>query len=182
MHMLNFICLARQTDGKQRDKYGETQAVTDDLAAEAGIRQLHARYADAVFRKDFVSFGDCFTPDAVWRLGPHVLRGRAEAVAFLIEKTANSRFVLMNFGTPILSIGDGTATGRTPVVEKNVFHDAPPSHRVATYYEHFIAQEGVWRRAYALFALHYMGPDDYSGDFYPIADYGPPPSMPKLEY
>ncbi len=42
--------------------------MTDLAAADNGIRQLHARYADAVWRKDYPSFGDCFTEDCEWRI------------------------------------------------------------------------------------------------------------------
>lgn len=42
--------------------------MTDFSATEAAIRQLHALYADAVWRKDYESFGDCFTEDAEWRI------------------------------------------------------------------------------------------------------------------
>jgi len=154
--------------------------MTDYLTAEAGVRRLHARYADAVFRKDFAAFADCFTADAEWRLGGHVLRGRGEATAFLQDRIANSHWVLMTFRSPILEIGDGAAAGRTYVSEVNAYKDAPPGHTVATYYERFAEQDGVWRRAFAFFQLHYMGPLDLSGTFYPQPDYGPPPAMPPL--
>ena len=155
--------------------------MTDYLSAEAGIRRLHARYADAVFRKDFSSFADCFTEDAEWRLGPYVLRGRQEATAFLQERIANSHWVLMTFRSPILEIGQGTATGRTYVTELNAYKNAPPSHTVATYYERFAEQNGVWRRAWAFFQLHYMGKEDMSGEFFAQEDYGPPPAMPPAD-
>ena len=38
--------------------YKEVNGMIDEVRGEAGIRQLHARYADAVFRKDFAAFGD----------------------------------------------------------------------------------------------------------------------------
>ena len=155
--------------------------MTDYLMAEAGIRQLHARYADAVFRKDFCAFADCFTEDAEWRLGGYVLRGRQEAVAFLQDRIANSHFVLMTFRSPILEAGTDEATGRTYVTEVNAYKDAPPSHTVATYYERFAAEKGVWRRAFAFFQLHYMGKEDLSGTFFTPPDYGPPPAMPPAE-
>jgi ketosteroid isomerase-like protein len=155
--------------------------MTDYLSAEAGIRQLHARYADAVFRKDFSSFADCFTEDAEWRLGAYVLRGRQEAVTFLQERIANSHWVLMTFRSPILDVGQGMATGRTYVTELNAYKNAPPSHTVATYYERFAEQNGVWRRAWAFFQLHYMGKEDMSGEFFAQKDYGPPPAMPPAD-
>jgi ketosteroid isomerase-like protein len=155
--------------------------MTDYLSAEAGIRRLHARYADAVFRKDFATFADCFTEDAEWRLGGYVLRGRQAAVDFLQERIAESHWVLMTFRNPILDIGHGTATGRTYVTEINAYKNAPPGHTVATYYERFAEQNGVWRRAWALFHLHYMGKEDFSGTFFAPPDYGPPPAMPPVD-
>jgi hypothetical protein len=155
--------------------------MTEYLLAEAGIRRLHARYADAVFRKDFACFADCFTQDCEWRLAGFILRGRQEAVGFLQERIANSRFVLMTFRNPIIECTGKTATGRTYVTEINVYNDAPPAHTVATYHERFAAQNGVWRRAYADFQLHYMGREDFTGHFFPHPDYGPHPAMPPVD-
>ena len=36
---------------------------------ECAIRQLHARYADSVWRADYDVFGNCFMEDAEWRVG-----------------------------------------------------------------------------------------------------------------
>jgi ketosteroid isomerase-like protein len=152
--------------------------MTDYLMIEAGIRLLHARYADAVFRKDYATFADCFTEDAEWRLGSYALHGRQEAVAFLADRIANSHWVLMTFRTPILHIENGTVAGRTYVTEQNAYKNAPPAHTVATYYERFAEQNGVWRRSWAFFQLHYIGKEDLSGNFPPQPDYGPPPAMP----
>ncbi len=153
----------------------------DELRAEAGIRQLHARYADAVFRKDFDAFGNCFTEGAEWILGPHRLHGRRECVAFLEDRIRDSHWVLLKFHTPILQIGEGSTQGRTYVTEQNAYKNAPASHNVATYYERFAEQGGVWRRKWAFFQLHYMGPADLSGTFFSSIDYGPSPAMPTPE-
>ena len=42
--------------------------MTNFVAAEAGIRQLQACCADAIWRKDADALGDCFAEDAVWWL------------------------------------------------------------------------------------------------------------------
>ena len=153
----------------------------DEVRGEAGIRQLHARYADAVFRKDFAAFGDCFTADAVWILGAHKLHGRRECVAFLEDRIRDSHWVLLTFHTPILQFAAGSAQGRTYVTEQKAYRNAPASHNMATYYERFVEQSGAWRRAWAFFQLHYMGPGNLSGTFFQSADYGPPPGMPAPE-
>ena len=57
--------------------------MTDFLVAESGIRQLHTRCADAVWRKDAGAFGDCFTEDGEWSTDYGTARGRGEIEALL---------------------------------------------------------------------------------------------------
>ena len=148
------------------------------LRAELGVRQAQARYADAVFRKDFAAFGNCLTDDSEWRVAGQVLRGREDCAAFVKDRTAAQRWVLMTFRTPILEARDKMASARTYVTEQSTFLDGSETCTVATYYERFAEQDGIWRRAWALFQLHYMGPADFSGRFFAQPDYGPPPAMP----
>lgn len=153
----------------------------DFVSAEAGIRQLHARYAEAVWRKDYATFADCFTPDAEWRIAGQVLRGRNEITGFL--ETAMTRFhrVIMTFRTPLIELGEGAANVRVQVTEQNGFKDGRPGSTIGTYFERLVEQDGVWRRAWALFQLHYMGPADLTGSYFDQPDYGPPPAMPPLD-
>ena len=154
--------------------------MSDYLIAEAGIRRLHARYADAVFRKDYVSFAECFTPDAQWLIVGRTLHGPGEIVAFLEARMARFHWVLMTFGTPLLELGQNSATGRTYVTEQSAAKDGQHTSSVATYYERFHEQNGEWKRSWAMFQLHYLGPADLSGTFFPQTDYGPPPAMPPV--
>ena len=57
--------------------------MTEFHMAECMIRQLHARYADAVWRKDIDAFADCFTEDCEWRITGCNLKGRAEITDFM---------------------------------------------------------------------------------------------------
>jgi ketosteroid isomerase-like protein len=155
--------------------------MTDFVAVEAQIRQLHARYADAVWRKDFAAFGDCFAPDAEWRIAGMVLRGRPQIVGALERLMGNFERILMTFRTPLLEVGNGTATGRTYVTEQNAFKSGRPGTTIGIYYERFVQQPDRWRFAWRLFQLQYMGPADLTGSFFEQADYGPPPNMPPLD-
>jgi hypothetical protein len=155
--------------------------MTDFVVAEAGIRQLHARYLDAVWRKDYESFGDCFTEDAEWRITGLVLRGRAAIVESLKSRLPSTHRVLMTFRTPLLSVGDGIATGRTYVTEQNAFKNGRPGSSIAIYFERFVEQGDRWRFSWRLFQLHYLGPADLTESFFDNPDYGPPPAMPPLD-
>ena len=154
---------------------------TEFIAAETAIRQLHARYGDAVWRKDCAAFGDCYTEDAQWRIAGMVLRGRAQIVEAFERLMGNCHRVLMTFRTPILEVGNGTATGRTYVSEQNAFKSGRPGTTIGIYYERFVDQGDRWRCSWRLYQLHYIGPPDLSGSFFEHADYGPPPGMPALD-
>ena len=155
--------------------------MTDFLVAETAIRQLHARYVDAVWRKDYAAFGDCFAEDAEWRIAGMILHGRAEITATLERLMENFHRVIMTFRTPIVTVGDGTASARTYVTEQNAFKNGRPGSTVGIYYERFVDQGDRWRFQWRLFQLHYLGPADMSGSFFEQPDYGPPPNMPPLD-
>lgn len=153
----------------------------DFVIAEAAIRQLHARYTDAVWRKDYEAFGDCFTLDCEWRIGGVVVRGRTAIVAHMQSVLPQFRAVLVTFRTPILEVGKGTATGRTYMTEQAVFKDGRAFGPIGTYYERFVDQGDRWRFAWRLFQTQYAGPPDLSGPFFENPDFGPPPAMPALD-
>jgi len=155
--------------------------MTEPIVAEYAVRQLHARYIDAVWRKDYAAFGDCFAEEAEWRIAGMVLRGRPQIVAALERLMPNFHRILMTFRTPILEVGEGTASGRTYVTEQSAFRNGRPGQTIGIYYERFVEQGDRWRFSWRLFQLQYMGPADLTGPFLEQADYGPPPAMPPLD-
>lgn len=155
--------------------------MTEFHVAEAAIRQLHSRYTDAVWRKDLVAFGDCFTEDAEWRLSGLVLKGRASIVEFMKNAFLKYRFILLNFRTPTLEVGNGTATGRTYMSEQSMLADGTPFGPIGIYYERFVDQGDRWRFSWRLFHSSYIGPPDLTGTFFENPDFGPPPAMPPLD-
>ena len=54
--------------------------MSDFVAAEAGIRQLHARFVDAVWRKDADAFAECFAHDGEWKIAGLELAAEERAV------------------------------------------------------------------------------------------------------
>jgi hypothetical protein len=74
--------------------------MTELVVAEAQIRQLQARYTDAVWRQDYAAFADCFTEDGEWRISGMILRGRPQIKEAIERILGNFRRVLISFGTP----------------------------------------------------------------------------------
>jgi ketosteroid isomerase-like protein len=155
--------------------------MTKFLVAEAAIRQLHARYIDAVWRKDYAAFGDCFAVDCEWRISGTVVRGRDEAVTFIQRMMEDFEHLFIMLGTPILEVGDGEASGRTYFTARNVFKGGGAFAPIGMYYERFVDEGDRWRFKWRLFQTHYSGPPDLSGKFIANPDYGSPPSMPPLD-
>ncbi len=145
---------------------------------ECAVRQLHARYIDALWRKDAEAFGDLFAEDAEWKVAGMHLRGRAEIRSTFATFMKHIDRTLMTFSTPILEVGDGWATGRTHVTENNKFADGQTASTVGIYYERYVEQGGRWLFQFRHWNLYYIGPPDLSGSFYPCMEYGPFPGMP----
>lgn len=156
--------------------------MSDFAAAECAIRQLHARYVDAVWRFDFDAFGDCFTQDSEWRIDGTVMKGRDEIVAFNRElMTTQFKRLLITLRTPVLDVQGGTASGRTYFSAQNVLADGTAFAPIGVYYERFVDEGDCWRIKWRLFETLYSGPPDLSGTFHDHPDYGPPPAMPPLD-
>ena len=149
--------------------------------AQAGIGDLHARYTDAVWRQDCDAFAECFTPGGEWRISGRVFRGRQEirdGIAVILDKFHG---VLITFRTPILTVGDGIASGRTSVDERCAWKNGNTNISVGVYYERFVEAGDRWLFDWRLFEIHYRGPPDMTGDFLPRGDWGPPPGMPPRD-
>lgn len=152
------------------------------IRAEFAIRQLHACYADAVWRKDSASFGALFCEDAEWRVGGQVMRGRPAIEAFIEGAFPLYRRILMTFRTPIVDLAaDGTASARTYVTENSLFADGTPFAPIGIYFDRFVQVDGCWRFSWRMFQTHYIGPPELTGEWFDMPEYGPPPGMPPLE-
>lgn len=152
--------------------------MTDFVVAEAAIRQLHARYVDAVWRQDLDLFADCFTEDCEWRIAGRIVRGRSGAVEFVRQMMAGFDCLFISLATPVLDVGDGEATGRTYFHARNLLKTGEAFAPIGIYYERFVDQGDRWRFKWRLFQTHYQGPPDMSGQMVPHKQFGPPPGFP----
>ena len=158
-----------------------TLATTARLAAEIGIRRLHARCADAVWRKDRAAFVDCFDADGEWKVAGIQLRGQEAIGEGFDQFLALNERVLMSFGSPILDIGAGIASGRTYTTETVKTRDGQGMCSVGIYYERFVERGGEWCFAWRHFDFCYFGPPDLSAPLFDFVDRGPPPALPAAD-
>ncbi len=152
--------------------------MNDFLIAEAGIRQLYGRYADAVWRQDSTAFAECFTENAVWKIAGRRAEGRAGIAEMFEASISPSERVMFWSGVPVIELTGEGATGRVQVTELIKRKDGQGVRTLGWYYERFAEHEGVWRFAWHHFDLYYYGAPDLSDPITPWPDYGPPPIMP----
>lgn len=152
--------------------------MTQHLIAEAAIRQLHARFVDAVWRKDADSFAGLFAEDGEWKIATLHFRGRAEVQGAFAKLLGACERVVAIPSPPILEIGQGTATGRVYVTEFAKMGDGTSAFTIGIYYDRYVEEAGEWKFQWRHFALQYRGPADLPAPFVECPDYGPPPNLP----
>ena len=155
--------------------------MTEFHVAECAVRQLHARYGDAVWRQDLEAFGDCFAEDCEWHISGRVFHGRTRIMDFMSGIFPMFRRILFTLRTPILEVGDGVASARTYVTEQSVLANGQPLFSIGTYFERFVDQGDRWRFSWRLFQSEYAADPALTGPFYANPEWGPPPAMPPLD-
>jgi uncharacterized protein (TIGR02246 family) len=153
--------------------------MTDFVAAECAIRQLHARFQDAVWRKDAEAFANCFTIDGEWKIAALHIRGRTEIQDLIGKLLGGCERVRIILGIPLLEVASGTATSRVDVTEMAKLKDGTSALTLGRYYDRYIEMDGRWLFSWRHFGLHYRGPLDLSAAFIDSPDFGPPPGMPS---
>lgn len=151
---------------------------TEFVLADSGIRQLHARFVDAVWRKDTEAYAACFAEDAEWKIATMHIRGRADIGSTFAKLMAACARVQMIPGMPVLEIGRGTATGRIQITEFAKMADGSSAMTLGVYYDRYVEDGDRWRFQWRHFGLHYRGPTDLSAALVECPDYGPPPGVP----
>ncbi len=152
--------------------------MTDFVAAEAGIRQLHARFVDAVWRQDADAFAECFAQDGEWKIAGMHMKGREEIGSTFGKLLGACERVATTPGLPILEVDGKTARGRLPLSELAKMVDGTTALTLGVYHDEYVEEGGRWLFQWRHFALKYRGPTDFSADIVPTPDYGPFPGRP----
>ena len=155
--------------------------MSDLIAAEFAVRQLHARYVDALWRKDPESFGELFADDAEWKISGMHLRGRTEIRETFAKYMRHIERTFMMFGTPMIEFVDGVLASRTYVTENNKFASGQTASTIGVYYERFSEEGNRWRFKWRHWNLYYIGPPDFTAPLYSCKEFGPPPGMPAAD-
>ena len=149
--------------------------ILKQLADEAAIRDLLARYSDAISRRDYKAWGDCWAEDAVWELGPPI-NGRHEGREAIVKEgsmTVDSLevFVQMIHNVVISVDGDRGRTRATYHEFARAGDGPAPFPAIADYalYEDEVRRDADdrWRFVRRRYAVVYFDTTRPPGDSWP---------------
>ena len=131
------------------------QAVEDELS----IRNLVARYTDAVNQRDLNAFRELWTDDAVWEIGPP-LQSRAEGVDEIVASLSRllqaEKYFMQMTHSGVIEIKGDQATARFVERERgrseSTFYD-----RLGIYEDVFVREAESWRFRKTLLSVPLLG-------------------------
>jgi SnoaL-like domain len=138
---------------------GEAQSVPaqDELA----VRNLLARYGDAVCRRDADAWIATWAPDCTWDLGRgRVTRGRDATLALWRESIAKYPWVAQLPASGVVELRDGELCGSWYVLELNRLVDGSGVMHLGHYRDRYVRTEQGWRFGTRKFHLVYRGAMD----------------------
>ena len=131
------------------------------------IQHLAQCYADGVMQRDADIWGDTFTEDGEWHLGPGAepVKGRDNLKAFWSNVMAGYPNVLHWVQPGIVDVQGDTATARF-YIQENIKDAKGESFRMAgVYNDEVVKENGAWKFAVRRLGVLYRGPVDMSGDW-----------------
>jgi uncharacterized protein (TIGR02246 family) len=132
-----------------------------DTADELAIRNLLARYGDAVCRRDAEAWGDTWSQDCTWDLGGgRLVHGRDAVVALWRQAIAKYPWVAQLPASGFIEEIDGAVQGTWYVLELNHLADGQGVMHLGHYRDTYVKTDTGWRFATRRFAIIYRGAMD----------------------
>jgi hypothetical protein len=153
--------------------------MSDYSNAECGIRQLHGRFMDAVWRQDAACLADCFASNGSWKIAGMDMRGRDRIGADCGKLLGYCEKIQLIALPAILELEEGGAFGRVHMIEFAKMLDGSSAMSIGVYHDRYVEEDGLWRYASRHWSLKYRGPADLSAAFVDTPDYGAFPGRPE---
>ena len=117
-------------------------------ATDIALRQLIARYCDAVLRRDSAAFGEVWAADGVWQLSKPIA-GRDAIVAAFDQLMKGFAWLVQSAPNAVFEVDEasGTASGRVAIVEQFKKTKGGPGSLVGVYHDRYVRRQGVWQFA-----------------------------------
>ena len=142
------------------------KAVEDELS----IRNLAARFTDAVNERDLASFRQLWTDDAVWEIGPPLQSrtdGVEEIVALLRRLLQAEEYFMQLTHSGVIEVKGDRATARFVERERgrgeSSYYDS-----LAVYEDVLVRKADGWRFAKRFYRYRFLDQSPFGGEAFPV--------------
>lgn len=119
-------------------------AISGPIEDQLAIRNLHDRYADAVFRRDPADWGALWADDAHWELMGTQVEGKEAIVTLWNGAMAGFAFVGFFYQTGAIEIAGDTGTGRVYTNEVLENLEGNLARTVGLYEDRYVRRGQDW--------------------------------------
>ena len=137
----------------------------NNLDDEQALRNLMARYVDAVNRYDADAWAATWAEDGVWNLLGAPVSGRDNILGLWQQMMASFEFALMMPNSCLFEVSGDTASGHWYLHEYSRDKEGNASTILSRYVDTYVKQDGQWLYKTRDYGFIYNGPADLSGSF-----------------
>ena len=134
---------------------------------ELALRDLQARYIDAVNRYNETDWAATWSDSASWNLLGMEVEGKAAIVQLWQGAMGSFDFALMMLNSGTVQVDGDTATGRWYVTEHIKPKEGEPNITLGVYDDRYVKENGQWLFAHRHYNVMYQGPQNLSGNYMP---------------
>jgi len=138
------------------------------VADELEIRELVARYADAVCRRETDAWGSTWATDGVWAIVGQTPTGREAVVALWEQLMGGMSQVVQIPNEGMLQFDGDRARGRWYITEYGQLATGAAMLTVGLYHDEYVQEDGAWRFGKRAFHSFYSGSPTLADDFHPL--------------
>jgi ketosteroid isomerase-like protein len=132
---------------------------------EISLRNLMARYVDAVFRHDADAWIATWSEDCRWQLMDAPVEGRDAILALWRQMMAGFEFALLLPSSCLFQIAGERAHGHWYLQEFMRDQSGNASAAISRYDDTYVKRNGGWLFQTRRYRVIYHGPPDLSGSF-----------------
>jgi len=137
----------------------------NNIEDEMGLRNLMARYADAVNRYDAGAWIGTWAEDGEWNLLGTPVRGREAILTLWHQMMGGFEFALLLPSSSLFAVQGERASGHWYLHEYNRDREGRAGVNVSRYDDTYVRRDGEWLFQSRRYTFLYNGAPDFSGTF-----------------
>lgn len=141
----------------------------NSIEDESALRNLMARYVDAVNRNDAAAWASTWAADAVWNLLGAPVTGRDNILGLWQQMMSSFEFAIMMPSSCLFDITGDTASGHWYLQEYTRDLEGNGSSVLSRYVDTYVKQDGQWLYQSREYGFIYHGAPDLSGSYTPLS-------------